>query len=240
VVRGGIDIHIHAMYSKDVSGSISVVDVFKNNASKGKNTTESNREGERVNSYARIDCIANDEAEVLTSGSYRGGYCMCSTKLRGRAEAKEASTKGRKQSKPFHLEAGDYTVVLSAYTTESVGNFALTVATTAGSVEDTSGGTAIIKPRHVKKYFTLNEIVPEGHGLKHLVVNSAWSDEDRTAAGCTNFNSYHLNPIFLLHVSSVLYKHVILISYLSLTFGIILLLCSSPKTLSYAFDSTRL
>lgn len=200
IVRGGIDMHIHAMFGKDISASISVIDVSKNissSADKKKQSAAAAGGAEDRSAYARVDCIAADEAEVLTSGSYRGGYCVCSTTLRSAAAAAEQqSSKKRGQSGPMRLQAGDYTVVLSAYTQESVGNFALTFATSAGA----EGGA----PRHAKKYFSVSEVPAEGHGLRRLSLAGAWADSDQSAAGCVNFGSYHSNPIYVLHVSEAL------------------------------------
>ena len=189
--------HIHAMCSKDISASISVVDVIKNN---NWQKNKASNENEDKHSYARIDCIASDDAEILTSGSYRNGYCVCSTSLKSEEESTRKQSNGK--SKSFHLQAGDYTVVVSAYTPDSIGNFALTFATSAGAVDDSSSGTAagVVKPKHVRKYFTVKEIPAEGAGLKHIIVNGEWSDIDQTAAGCVNFGSYHTNPIYYLHV----------------------------------------
>ena len=225
VVRGGIDMHIHAMCGKDISASISVVDVSKNNnnipSSKKRVDEQQDEEGVEKNPvYARIDCIASDEAEVLTTGSYRSGFCVCSTALRSKAEAeaeggsasqqrhskgKGTSSKGGKSPASFHLQAGDYTVVLSAYTPQSVGNFALTFATTAGSVDDSSPGAAAAgggggggQPKHVRKYFTLKEIPPEGWGLQRFGLSGEWGE---ATGGCVNFGAYHMNPIYFLQVS---------------------------------------
>lgn len=200
------------MCGKDISASISVVDVSKNNNNgKNKKQEEDGKEENRRSAYARIDCIASDEAEVLTSGSYRCGFCVCSTALKSKEEAEEGGkqrqSKGRGKSKSspgsFHLQAGDYTVVISAYTPQSVGNFALTFATSAGSMEDSSdtGSWGAGKVKHVRKYFTVKEIPPEGWGLKRWGLRGEWMEDDQSAGGCVNFGSFHMNPIYFLHVS---------------------------------------
>jgi hypothetical protein len=196
--------HIHAMCGRDVSASISVVDVRKNNNNNTDADPRGVQGGEEGGVYARVDCIAADAAEVLTSGAYRAGFCVCSTGLKSRAAAAEGAGRGGKQqSKTLHLQAGDYTVVLSAYTPESVGAFALTFATSAGAdtiISSSSSGDAA-RPRHLKKYFTVKEVPPEGWGLRRLVLGGQWAVADQTAAGCVNSGSYHMNPLFLLHVS---------------------------------------
>lgn len=212
--------HIHAMCGKDISASISVVDVSKNSNSRPIRETADDAEEGKASLYARVDCIASDDAEVLTSGAYRNGFCMCSTSLKSREQerarerqqgsGKDSGKKKRGSTRPFHLQAGDYTVVLSAYTPESVGNFALTFATTAGTSSGEEGGG---KVRHMRKYFTVKEIPAEGWGLKRLSVSGAWKCQDDFCA----------NPIYFLyvsapHIATVFWSHCSLPTSLYLTF----------------------
>lgn len=46
--------------------------------------------------------------------------------------------------------------------------------------------------------FSLVSVPSEGCGLLHSVIRGAWSAEDHTAAGCSNFGRYMKNPVFRL------------------------------------------
>jgi hypothetical protein len=177
--------HLQAMYSKEVShptlalsllqisASISVIDPRKNQSSrKGAPAAASSQPPP-----GRIDTIASDAAEVMTSGSYRSptpppvadfnrpGFCFCATE---------------------RLRPGDYIVVLSTFETGAVGPFVLTLATACGSA-------ALTAPTHNKKYFSVKEvprrppssslssspslqIPPEGYGMQRVSLQGEWKE----------------------------------------------------------------
>lgn len=105
----------------------------------------------------RVSSAAQD-AVVLGSGDYRHGFAFA----RGQ------------------LEPGSYVAVISTFEPDLLGDFFLTVGSTAA--------------------FTVSPVEAEGEGMKETRVQGEWI-EGKSAVGCVHFRMYENNPAVLFELS---------------------------------------